>query len=111
MPESPLWTAANHRYEEAERALMKIAKWNNVSISGIHLKRENPKANKKDTALTCKEEENVLMQNGSPSCISDQHLQSAIDVKVTDLAKDTTLRKHAAIASLLWYVHILIQAK
>ena len=98
MVESPLWMAANERYDESEEALRKIAKWNKVSVGEIQLARSG---SEKQTALltnTMTDDQN----NEQPDAEKVAHAQSANAVRFTDLVRDRVMLKVTLISMLLW---------
>ncbi|ELT88451.1 hypothetical protein CAPTEDRAFT_44113, partial [Capitella teleta] len=82
--ESPLWISAKGKYDKAEKALKKIARWNNVRVTRIRLKRENAEA-----------ERLILMENKVMTSQEEiKHATSPEDVKIVDLFKDGVLLRH-----------------
>ena len=103
MVESPWWLAAKKRYGEAEQVLEKIAKWNKVPVTAIHLRRHDQVHD--STALSTEtkvgeESENVSQQ------VQNNRKRNDVTVKLIDLVQDHVLLKVSLISVLLWSVFL-----
>lgn len=128
LPESPIWLVAAGRFDDAERLLHKMARWNGVPISPNTQLLHRPDAASNGASLLLPisklkstekleaQKEEVEAEGGDgressvPPAVSISSLSKGIsavnsrqmEVPVLDLIKDKYLRLYLVICSLLW---------
>lgn len=125
LPESPIWLVAAGQFDEAERLLHKIARWNGVAISPntqlLHrpddahdasflLDSKVKSSEKLEQQREEKEAEGEGKAQSLPPAVSISSLSKGaatvnsrtMAVPVLDLLRDKYLRLYIVICSLLW---------
>lgn len=125
LPESPIWLVAAGQFDEAERLLHKIARWNGVPINpntqllhrpGTHdapsflLHSEHKSSEKLEQQREEKEKEGEGRAQSLPPAVSISSISKGttavnsrrMAVPVLDLLRDKYLRLYIVICSLLW---------
>lgn len=122
LPESPIWLVAAGRYDDAEKLLHQIARWNGVPVdpnsqllsrpeSLLPLKSsadyafpEHNMETASDNLVTDLVPPAIPVQPRSTTSESAARKKKTMSVPLTNLIKDKYLRLYLVICSLLWYV-------
>lgn len=103
--ESPMWLLANHRDEEAESNLQKMAKYNGVDVQGKLLKQEQDDSEKQLPLVM--DNHKSFKHRGSKRTGDIPSVEMGNEV-VWDLFRFPLLLKYTLVSSFLWFTNCLV---